>query len=115
MRMVVDLGNLDHSTWVNQTGNSGHAFNDNYDDQVSAWAHNETFPWPSSEKAVRGAGGSELGWSRQGASETRPSAAVMTASTRRSCGSSGSGSSRTSHGWTRATRRAPGARGMARS
>lgn len=60
MRMVVDLGNLDHSTWVNQTGNSGHAFNDNYDDQVSAWAHNETFPWPFSEKAVRGAGGSEL-------------------------------------------------------
>jgi penicillin amidase len=60
MRMVVDLGNLDRSTWVNATGNSGHAFHDNYDDQVDAWAKNETFPWPFSEKAVREESGDEL-------------------------------------------------------
>jgi penicillin amidase len=60
MRMVVDLGNLDRSTWVNATGNSGHAFNDHYDDQVGAWSKNETFPWPFSEKAVRAEGGDDL-------------------------------------------------------
>lgn len=60
MRMVVDLGNLDRSVWVNQTGNSGHAFHDHYDDQVEAWSKNETFPWPHSERAVREAAKDEL-------------------------------------------------------
>nr|WP_202881549.1 penicillin acylase family protein [Pedococcus badiiscoriae] len=60
MRMVVDLGNLDKSHWVNQTGNSGHAFAPHYNDQSQAWAHNELFPWPFTEKAVRDAGGDEL-------------------------------------------------------
>ncbi len=53
MRMVVDLSDLDASTWVNQTGNSGHAYSDHYDDQISAWIANEPFPWPSSPDAVR--------------------------------------------------------------
>jgi penicillin amidase len=60
MRMVVDLSNLDRSRWVNQTGNSGHAFAPHYNDQTDAWAHNELFDWPFSEKAVRDAGGDEL-------------------------------------------------------
>ncbi|MEO6413175.1 MAG: penicillin acylase family protein [Pedococcus sp.] len=60
MRMVVDLSNLDKSRWVNQTGNSGHAFADHYNDQSEAWAKNELFDWPFSEKAVRDAGGDEL-------------------------------------------------------
>ncbi len=60
MRMVVDLGNLDRSRWVNQTGNSGHAFADHYNDQSEAWAKNELYAWPFSEKAVRDAGGDEL-------------------------------------------------------
>lgn len=60
MRMVVDLSNLDKSRWVNQTGNSGHAFADHYNDQTDAWAKNELFDWPFSEKAVRDAGGDEL-------------------------------------------------------
>ena len=60
MRMVVDLSDLDASHWVNQTGNSGHAFNDNYDDQTGAWADNELFDWPFTEKAVKDAGGDEL-------------------------------------------------------
>ncbi len=52
MRMVVDLGNLDASTWVNQTGNSGHPYNAHYIDQADAWAAGETFPWPSTQAAV---------------------------------------------------------------
>ena len=60
MRMVVDLSDLDKSRWVNQTGNSGHAFDDHYDDQSQAWAENELFDWPFTEKAVRDAGGDEL-------------------------------------------------------
>jgi penicillin amidase len=60
MRMVVDLSNLDASHWVNQTGNSGHAFAASYDDQTQAWAKNELFEWPFSQKAVKAAGGDEL-------------------------------------------------------
>ncbi len=60
MRMVVDLSDLDRSRWVNQTGNSGHTFNDHYNDQSEAWAKNELFDWPFSEKAVKDAGGDEL-------------------------------------------------------
>lgn len=53
MRMVVDLADLDASTWVNQTGQSGHAYHSHYDDQVDAWVKGEQFPWPHSETAVR--------------------------------------------------------------
>lgn len=52
MRMVVDLADLDASTWVNQTGNSGHAFHPNYHDQTAPWLANETFPWPHGRAAV---------------------------------------------------------------
>ena len=55
MRMVVDLADLDRSRWVNQTGASGHPFSSHYDDQVGAWIEGETYPWPSTEKAVRAA------------------------------------------------------------
>jgi penicillin amidase len=60
MRMVVNLGDLDASRWVNQTGNSGHPYDAHYVDQADAWVANETFPWPFSQKAVREAGGDEL-------------------------------------------------------
>ena len=53
MRMVVDLADLDASTWVNQTGQSGHVYNDHYGDQIDAWASGEQFPWPHSQDAVR--------------------------------------------------------------
>ena len=52
MRMVVDLGDLDRSRWVNQTGSSGHPFSPHYDDQVETWLAGETYRWPSSRKAV---------------------------------------------------------------
>lgn len=55
MRMVVDLGDLDASRWVNQTGESGHPFSSNYDDQIDAWATGSTFPWPFTRSAVTSA------------------------------------------------------------
>jgi penicillin amidase len=60
MRMVVNLGDLDASRWVNQTGNSGHPYDDHYIDQADAWAKNQTYPWPFSQKAVRSGGNDEL-------------------------------------------------------
>lgn len=60
MRMVVDLGGLDRSTWVNQTGASGHAFNGHYDDQTEDWVEGRQHPWPFTEKAVRDATEDEL-------------------------------------------------------
>ena len=52
MRMVVDLSAFDRSTWVNQTGESGHPGQANYDDQLDAWAGGETFRWPFTRAAV---------------------------------------------------------------
>ena len=53
MRMVVDLANLDGSTWINQTGVSGHPTDARYTDQVDDWVAGRQRPWPFSEKAVR--------------------------------------------------------------
>jgi penicillin amidase len=55
MRMVVDLGDLDASRWVNQSGASGHAFHPNYDDQLELWATNRTWPFVSSRTRVEAA------------------------------------------------------------
>ncbi|MGY4643649.1 penicillin acylase family protein [Cellulomonas sp. URHB0016] len=52
MRMVVDLGDLDSSTWVNLTGASGHPASVHYTDQFDAWAHGGTFPWPFTPAAT---------------------------------------------------------------
>jgi len=60
MRMVVNLGDLDASRWVNQTGNSGHPYDRHYLDQADAWVRNETYPWPFTQQAVRNGGGDEL-------------------------------------------------------
>jgi penicillin amidase len=60
MRMVVDLADLDQSVWVNATGQSGHAYNPHYTDQLDAWAANEPFPWPFGTEAVAAAKQSEL-------------------------------------------------------
>ena len=52
MRMVVDLSALDHSLWVNQTGQSGHPSHDNYADQIDDWADVRLHRWPFTEAAV---------------------------------------------------------------
>ncbi len=53
MRQVIDLSDFDSSTWVNLTGNSGHAYNRNYSDQIDAWVEGQQFPWMFSDAAVR--------------------------------------------------------------
>nr|WP_297425815.1 penicillin acylase family protein [uncultured Actinotalea sp.] len=60
IRMVVDLGDLDASSWVTMTGTSGHPGSVHYTNQFGAWAAGETFPWPFSRDAVEEASGSEL-------------------------------------------------------
>jgi len=55
MRQVVDLADFDNSTWVNLTGNSGHAFAPTYEDQVPAWLTGEQFAWPWTEAAIQDA------------------------------------------------------------
>ena len=60
MRMVVDLGDLDASRWVNQTGQSGRPYSPHYTDQAEAWSRGETYPWPFSVEAVQAAKGDEL-------------------------------------------------------
>ncbi|WP_219471710.1 penicillin acylase family protein [Nonomuraea rhizosphaerae] len=53
MRMVVDLGDLEKSKWINLTGASGHAFHDNYWDQAPMWAKGEMLPMYSRPETVR--------------------------------------------------------------
>lgn len=53
MRQVVDLADLDASTWINLTGASGHAYHPNYVDQTPLWQKHETRAWPFSTDAVR--------------------------------------------------------------
>jgi penicillin G amidase len=60
MRMVVSLGDLDASTWINLTGASGHAFDAHYTDQTDLWARGETLPWPFTRSAVDQAGEDRL-------------------------------------------------------
>ncbi len=44
MRMIVDLSDLDASRWIQLTGNSGHAFHPNYDDQFPLWRVGQDLP-----------------------------------------------------------------------
>ncbi len=53
MRMVIDLANLDGSSWINATGVSGHPTDQRYTDQVDDWVAGTQRPWPFSEDAVR--------------------------------------------------------------
>jgi penicillin G amidase len=53
MRMIVDLGDLDRSRWVNLTGASGHAFSAHYWDQARLWARGGTTPMRATPEAIR--------------------------------------------------------------
>jgi penicillin amidase len=55
LRMVVDLGNLDDSRWIGQTGESGHVGAADYLDQAPLWAAGDTKTWAYSVSAVRAA------------------------------------------------------------
>ncbi|MFI7019788.1 penicillin acylase family protein [Streptomyces sp. NPDC050164] len=52
MRMVVNLGDLDKSRWINLSGASGHAYSAHYVDQTDKWADGELLPWSFSDQAV---------------------------------------------------------------
>ncbi|WP_338897756.1 penicillin acylase family protein [Streptomyces sp. TG1A-60] len=54
MRMVVNLGDLDKSKWINLSGASGHAYNAHYTDQTAKWVKGELLTWSFSERAVEG-------------------------------------------------------------
>ena len=56
MRMIVDLANLDESRWIQLTGNSGHAFHANYDDQFELWRTGQNLPmrWDRGHHRGRG-------------------------------------------------------------
>ncbi|WP_200303347.1 penicillin acylase family protein [Streptomyces adelaidensis] len=54
MRMVVNLGDLDKSKWINLTGASGHAYSSHYTDQTGKWVKGELLTWSFSDKAVEG-------------------------------------------------------------
>jgi penicillin G amidase len=60
MRMVVDLSDLDRSTWVNLTGASGHPYDAHYVDQAGHWADGRSYPWPFTRQAVDDAKADEL-------------------------------------------------------
>ena len=113
MRMVVNLGDLDKSKWINLTGASGHAYSAHYTDQTDKWAKGELLDWSFSEEAVdekheRHAGAQAVSrrrrprdgalharvegpFARNGvtAAEAAHPDGVTTACTGRSCGSSG--------------------------
>jgi penicillin amidase len=55
MRQIVDMSNLDNSTWVNLTGASGHAYNAHYDDQNDSWRTGLQYPWAFTRGAVEAA------------------------------------------------------------
>lgn len=60
MRAVVDLGDLDASTWVVVTGTSGHPASSHYEDQLSTWAAGDSYTWRSTRAAVEAASEDEL-------------------------------------------------------
>jgi penicillin amidase len=51
-RMIVDLSNLSASLSLNTTGQSGHAFHANYDDQIDLWRTIQYHPMLWDEKQV---------------------------------------------------------------
>lgn len=60
MRAVVDLADLDASTWVVVTGASGHPASSHYEDQLSTWAAGDSYTWRSSRAAVEAESEDEL-------------------------------------------------------
>jgi penicillin amidase len=52
-RMIVDLADLEGSTWVNSTGQTGQLFHRHREDQIPRWEAVEPYPMPFGEAAVR--------------------------------------------------------------
>jgi penicillin G amidase len=52
-RMIVDLSDLEASTWVNSTGQNGQLWNRHREDQIPKWEAVEDYPMGFGEAAVR--------------------------------------------------------------
>lgn len=52
MRMLINWADIDDSRWINQSGNSGHAYSKNYDDQLPLWATDKTVPFRFTKAAI---------------------------------------------------------------
>ena len=52
MRMIVDLGDLNNSLTVHTTGQSGHAYNEHYDDMAPMWADVKYYPMLWEQESV---------------------------------------------------------------
>ena len=54
MRMIVDFSNLNNSVTVHTTGQSGHAYNEHYDDMASMWANIKYYSmWWEQESVIK--------------------------------------------------------------
>ncbi|MBE2224253.1 MAG: penicillin acylase family protein [Anaerolineae bacterium] len=53
MRMIVDMGDYEASQSVIPSGQSGHAYSPNYDDQIPLWLNGEYHPMVWSQEAVQ--------------------------------------------------------------
>ncbi len=60
MRMVVDLADLDASSWVHLTGQSGHPYDDHYVDQSDTWRDGRQLGWAWTGAAVDAAAADRL-------------------------------------------------------
>jgi penicillin amidase len=60
MRMIVDMSNLPVSVSLNTTGQSGHAFHPNYDDQIDLWRTIQYHPMLWDLQQVEGAAKAHL-------------------------------------------------------
>jgi penicillin G amidase len=52
MRMIVNMADLDQSRWIQLTGNSGHAFHDNYTDQAELWRTGQLLPFRFAQATI---------------------------------------------------------------
>ena len=59
-RMVIDLGNLGASSFVHTTGQSGHAFHENYDSMIEMWVDGEHGPMPWTRDEIESVTGAVL-------------------------------------------------------
>jgi penicillin amidase len=55
MRMIVDLGDLDASRWIDLTGVSGHPFHEHHTDQTELWRTGRTLPMRWEVGSIRSA------------------------------------------------------------
>ena len=60
MRMLINWADPDRSRWINQSGNSGHAYHRNYDDQLPLWAAGRMLPFAYTRSSVLAAASTTL-------------------------------------------------------